>query len=65
MIFLFPNVLCETDREGTLVGVIRRLSWPGSEIKAERMVLGMVDSPLGPASLDATFIMVPYAFHHD
>lgn len=29
------------------------------------MFLGMVDSPLGPASLDATFITVLYSFHHD
>lgn len=29
------------------------------------MVLGMADSPLGPASLDAPFLMVPRAFHRD
>lgn len=29
------------------------------------MVLGMVDSPLGPTSPDTSFIMVCYAFLHD
>lgn len=29
------------------------------------MVLGMVDSPLGPASPDASFILVRYVFQHD